>query len=107
VEERIAQSDDRSCQLRSARSRGTFVIQYSEWRLGTRPSSTVVVPTTSVMRSQMLSWLTRTWMIPNVLYLGPDATGAILEVMTAVDERGQEIVFHAMPMRNKYRGLLP
>jgi hypothetical protein len=30
-----------------------------------------------------------------------------LEVMTAVDERGQEIVFHAMPMRNKYRGLLP
>ena len=44
---------------------------------------------------------------PFVLYLGPDSTGALLEVMTAVDDRGEEIAFHAMPMRRKYRSLLP
>jgi len=44
---------------------------------------------------------------PYMLYLGPDAAGTILEVMTAVGEQGEEIVFHAMPMRRKYRRLLP
>lgn len=43
---------------------------------------------------------------PFVLYLGPDSTGALLEVMTAVDDHGEEIAFHAMPMRRKYRSLL-
>lgn len=44
---------------------------------------------------------------PYVLYLGPDSTGAILEVLTALDHQGDEMAFHAMPMRNKYRSLLP
>lgn len=44
---------------------------------------------------------------PYVFYLGPDSTGAILEVLTALDHQGDEIAFHAMPMRNKYRSLLP
>ena len=44
---------------------------------------------------------------PYVLYLGPDTAGTLLEVMTAADEQGEEIAFHAMPMRRKYRRLLP
>lgn len=44
---------------------------------------------------------------PYVLYLGPDIAGTLLEVLTAVDEQGAEIAFHAMPMRRKYRRLLP
>ena len=44
---------------------------------------------------------------PFILYLGPDITGTLLEVMTAVDDQGEETVFHAMPMRRKYRRLLP
>ena len=44
---------------------------------------------------------------PYVLYLGPDIAGRLLEVLTAVDEQGEEIAFHAMPMRRKYRRLLP
>lgn len=44
---------------------------------------------------------------PYVLYLGPDIAGTLFEVLTAVDEQGQEIAFHAMPMRRKYRRLLP
>ena len=44
---------------------------------------------------------------PYVLYLGPDITGTLLEVLTAVDEQGEEIAFHAMPVRRKYRRLLP
>ena len=44
---------------------------------------------------------------PYVLYLGPDIAGSLLEVLTAVDEQGEEIAFHAMPMRRKYRRLLP
>ncbi|MHB1783024.1 MAG: ribbon-helix-helix protein, CopG family [Acidimicrobiales bacterium] len=36
---------------------------------------------------------------PYVLYLGPDTAGTLLEVLTAVDEQGEEIAFHAMPMR--------
>ena len=42
-----------------------------------------------------------------MLYLGPDTAGTLLEVLTAVDERGEEIAFHAMSMRRKYRRLLP
>ena len=44
---------------------------------------------------------------PYVLYLGPETAGTLLEVLTAVDEQGEEIAFHAMPMRRKYRRLLP
>jgi len=44
---------------------------------------------------------------PFVLYLGPDTTGALLEVLTVVDDQGEEVAFHAMPMRPKYRRLLP
>ncbi|MHB1504009.1 MAG: hypothetical protein ACYCTL_13095 [Acidimicrobiales bacterium] len=42
-----------------------------------------------------------------MLYLGPDIAGTLLEVLTAVDEQGSEIAFHTMPMRHKYRRLLP
>ena len=31
----------------------------------------------------------------------------LLEVLTAVDEQGEQIAFHAMPMRRQYRRLLP
>ena len=44
---------------------------------------------------------------PYVLYLGPDTAGTLLEVLTAVDEHGEVIAFHPMPMRRKYRRLLP
>ncbi len=44
---------------------------------------------------------------PYVLYLGPDIAGTLLEMLTAVDEQGAEIAFHAMPMRRKYRRPLP
>ena len=44
---------------------------------------------------------------PFVLYLGPSTSGAILEVMVAIDEDGAEIAFHAMEMRDRYRRLLP
>ena len=44
---------------------------------------------------------------PYVLYLGPDLAGSMLEVLTAVDDQGEEIAFHAMPIRRKYRSLLP
>ncbi|HZT66875.1 MAG TPA: hypothetical protein VFA11_13890 [Acidimicrobiales bacterium] len=42
------------------------------------------------------------------LCLGPDRTGAVLEVISVVgDEDTAELVIHAMPMRDKYRRLLP
>ncbi len=44
---------------------------------------------------------------PYALYLGPDTAGTLLEVLTAIDALGEEIAFHAMPMRRKYRRLLP
>lgn len=44
---------------------------------------------------------------PYVLYLGPETAGTRLEVLTAVDEQGEEIASHAMPMRRKYTRLLP
>jgi len=31
----------------------------------------------------------------------------MLEVLTAVDDQGEEIAFHAMSLRRKYRSLLP
>lgn len=42
------------------------------------------------------------------LYLGPSRSGALLEVISVVREEDQtELVIHAMPMRAKYRWLLP
>jgi len=41
------------------------------------------------------------------LYLGAAIPGAPLEVVTIVREDGTELAIHAMPMRAKYRRLLP
>jgi hypothetical protein len=42
------------------------------------------------------------------LYLGPARGAATLEVITIVrGDDGAELAIHAMPMRNKYRRLLP
>lgn len=41
------------------------------------------------------------------LYLGAGTAGALLEVVTIVREDGSELAIHAMPMRPKYRRLLP
>lgn len=42
------------------------------------------------------------------LYLGPGRGGELLEVITVVREADRiELVIHAMPMRAKYRRLLP
>ncbi|MEA3075683.1 MAG: hypothetical protein QOF60_591 [Actinomycetota bacterium] len=42
------------------------------------------------------------------LYLGPDRSAALLEVISLVrDDDRPELVIHAMPMREKYRRLLP
>lgn len=42
------------------------------------------------------------------LYLGPSRTAALLEVITLLrEEPAAELVIHAMPMRAKYRRLLP
>jgi hypothetical protein len=42
------------------------------------------------------------------LYLGPGRSGTLLEVVTVLrDEPMQELVVHAVPMRAKYRRLLP
>jgi hypothetical protein len=41
------------------------------------------------------------------LYLGPSASADLLEVVTVVRDDGSELVIHAMPMRPKYRRLLP
>jgi hypothetical protein len=41
-----------------------------------------------------------------VLYLGPDASGNLLEVVVAVRDDGTEVVVHAMRMRKRYRTLL-
>jgi hypothetical protein len=42
------------------------------------------------------------------LYLGPGRSGTLLEVVTVLrDEPMPEFVVHAMPMRAKYRRLLP
>jgi hypothetical protein len=41
------------------------------------------------------------------LRLGPDRAGNILEIVLLLLDDGGELVIHAMPMRSKYRGLLP
>lgn len=41
------------------------------------------------------------------LYLGPARSAALLEVVTIVRDDDTELVIHAMPMRGKYRRLLP
>jgi hypothetical protein len=42
-----------------------------------------------------------------VLYLGPDPSGNLLEVVSVEREKGDEVVIHAMAMRRMYEGLLP
>lgn len=41
------------------------------------------------------------------LYLGAGTAGAVLEVLTIVRDNGTELAIHAMPVRPKYRRLLP
>jgi hypothetical protein len=41
------------------------------------------------------------------LYRGPSRSADLLEVVTIVRDDGGELVIHAMPMRPKYRRLLP
>ena len=41
------------------------------------------------------------------LYLGPSRSAALLEVLALVRNDRSELVIHAMPMRAKYRRLLP
>lgn len=41
------------------------------------------------------------------LYLGPTRDAKLLEVVTIVRGDGSELAIHAMPMRAKYRRLLP
>ena len=42
------------------------------------------------------------------LYLGPDRRAGLLEVMALRrDDDQEELVIHAMPMREKYRRLMP
>ncbi|MGQ0804573.1 MAG: hypothetical protein ACT4PI_12025 [Actinomycetota bacterium] len=41
------------------------------------------------------------------LYLGPSRGAALLEVVTLVRDDDSELAIHAMPMRRKYRRLLP
>lgn len=41
-----------------------------------------------------------------VLYIGPDLDGHLLEVIAVTRDDG-ELVIHAMPLRRKYRPLLP
>jgi hypothetical protein len=41
------------------------------------------------------------------LYLGASLAGTLLEVVTIPREDATELAIHAMPMRPKYRPLLP
>ena len=41
------------------------------------------------------------------LYLGPACDGALLEVVCVLRSELDELAIHAMPMRAKYRRLLP
>jgi hypothetical protein len=47
-------------------------------------------------RGSPASWSTR------VVYLGEDMRGQALEVMAVEDDRGDQLVIHAMPQREKY-----
>jgi hypothetical protein len=40
------------------------------------------------------------------LLIGPDTAGNLLEVVVMIADEGNQIVIHAMPMRDKYRRLL-
>lgn len=40
------------------------------------------------------------------LVLGPDTAGNLLEVVVLISTEGDEIIIHAMPMRQKFRRLL-
>jgi hypothetical protein len=41
------------------------------------------------------------------LVVGTDTAGNLLEVIVLCFDDGREMAIHAMPMRDKYRGLLP
>jgi hypothetical protein len=41
------------------------------------------------------------------LYLGPARNAQLLEIVTLARDDGSELVIHDMPMRPKYRSLLP
>jgi hypothetical protein len=56
------------------------------------------------MRSPTLSSPTTTLTTPTCFI--SDRTGAMLEVLIAVDDQSAEIAFHAMRIRHKYRSLL-
>jgi hypothetical protein len=43
----------------------------------------------------------------DLLYLGPDRAGNLLEVVTVQRVDQSEVVIHAMPMRRTYERLLP
>ena len=40
------------------------------------------------------------------LLIGPDTAGNLLEAVVLITSSGEQIVIHAMPMRDKYRRLL-
>ena len=40
------------------------------------------------------------------LLIGPDTAGNLLEAVVLIISHGDQIVIHAMPMRDKYRRLL-
>ena len=40
------------------------------------------------------------------LLIGPDTAGNLLEVVIMISAEGTQLVIHAMPMRDQYRGLL-
>ena len=44
---------------------------------------------------------------PKVLAIGPDRAGNLLEVVVLALARDRLLVIHAMPLRHKYRRLLP
>ncbi len=44
---------------------------------------------------------------PKVLVIGPDRAGNLLEVVVLALARDRLLVIHAMPLRRKYRRLLP
>jgi hypothetical protein len=41
------------------------------------------------------------------LVLGPTTAGNLLEVIVLHFDDGRDMAIHAMPMRNRYRGMLP
>ena len=44
---------------------------------------------------------------PKLLAIGPDRAGNLLEVVVLMLAGDKLLVIHAMPLRRKYRGLLP